>query len=195
LPDATGQRALALAALSIDRLSLSAASTQELINQVATLLRGMWQYQRLGVLVAWIVAAAIMTMPNRFEVSARVFVDTQTILRPLMAGLAVQPNIEQQINMLSRTLVSRPNVEKLIRMADLDLAVKTDAERAALIEETIRAVSIRAVGRSNLYNLSCRGDSPEKALLRPDRSSRSSCTPRGPWLANRPTQTAWLATG
>jgi polysaccharide chain length determinant protein (PEP-CTERM system associated) len=168
LPDVTGQRALALTALSIDRLSLSAASMQELINQVATLLRGMWQYRRLGVLVAWIVtavvAAAIMTMPNRFEASARVFVDTQTILRPLMSGLAVQPNIEQQINMLSRTLINRPNVEKLIRMADLDLAVKTDAERAALIEETIRAVSIQAVGQTNLYNLAYRGDSPEKAL-------------------------------
>ena len=141
---------------------------QELINQVTSILRGMWQYRRLGVLVAWIiaaaVAAAVMTMPNRFEASARVFVDTQTILRPLMAGLAVQPNIEQQITMLSRTLVSRPNVEKLIRMADLDLAVKTDAERAALIEGTINAVSIRSVGRDNLYTLSYRGESPDKAL-------------------------------
>jgi polysaccharide chain length determinant protein (PEP-CTERM system associated) len=141
---------------------------QELINQVTTILRGMWQYRRLGVLVAWIVAAAvaaaIMTMPNRFEASARVFVDTQTILRPLMAGLAVQPNIEQQINMLSRTLVSRPNVEKLVRMADLDLAVKNDAERAALIEGTINSVSIRSTGRDNLYTLSYRGDNPDKAL-------------------------------
>lgn len=141
---------------------------QELINQVTTILRGMWQYRRLGVLVAWVVAAsvaaAVMLLPNRFEASARVFVDTQTILRPLMAGLAVQPNIEQQISMLSRTLVSRPNVEKLIRMADLDLGVKTDAERAALIEGTINAVSIRAVGRTNLYTLSYRGESPDKAL-------------------------------
>lgn len=141
---------------------------QELLNQVTTILRGMWQYRRLGVLVAWIVAAAVavavMMLPNRFEASARVFVDTQTILRPLMAGLAVQPNIEQQITMLSRTLVSRPNVERLIRMADLDLAVKTDAERAALIEATIESISIRSTGRDNLYTLSYRGDSPEKAL-------------------------------
>ena len=141
---------------------------QELINQVTTILRGMWQYRRLGVLVAWVVAAAVaaavMLLPNRFEASARVFVDTQTILRPLMAGLAVQPNIEQQINMLSRTLVSRPNVEKLIRMADLDLAIKGDAERAELIEGTISSVSIRSTGRDNLYTLSYRGDSPDKAL-------------------------------
>ncbi len=141
---------------------------QELINQVTTILRGMWQYRRLGVLAAWIVtaavAAAVMLLPNRFEASARVYVDTQTILRPLMAGLAVQPNIEQQITMLSRTLVSRPNIEKLIRMADLDLAVKTDAERAALIEETAQAVSIRSTGRDNLYTLSYRGTSPDRAL-------------------------------
>ncbi len=141
---------------------------QELINQVISILRGMWQHRHLGVLVAWIVAAAvavaIMLLPNRFEASARVFVDTQTILRPLMAGLAVQPNIDQQVTMLSRTLVSRPNIEKLIRMADLDLAVKTDAERSALIEGTINAVSIRSVGRDNLYTLSYRGDSPDKAL-------------------------------
>jgi polysaccharide chain length determinant protein (PEP-CTERM system associated) len=141
---------------------------QELITQVTTVLRGMWQYRRLGVLVAWIVAAAVaaavMMLPNRFEASARVFVDTQTILRPLMAGLAVQPNIEQQINMLSRTLVSRPNVEKLIRMADLDLAIKTDAERATLIDETISSVSIRSTGRDNLYTLTYRGSSPDSSL-------------------------------
>ncbi len=29
---------------------------QELLNQVTTTLRGMWQYRRLGVLVAWFVA-------------------------------------------------------------------------------------------------------------------------------------------
>ncbi len=50
-----------------------------------------------------------------------------------MAGLAVQPNIDQQIAMLSRTLISRPNVEKLITMADLDLGVERAEQREALI--------------------------------------------------------------
>jgi hypothetical protein len=51
-----------------------------------------------------------------------------------MAGLTVQPNVEQQINMLSRTLISRPNLEKLVRMADLDLKTSTKAEQEALID-------------------------------------------------------------
>lgn len=141
---------------------------QELLQQLNTILRGMWKYRRVGVGVAWIVAfagaVAVMLMPNRYEASARVYVDTQTILRPLMAGLAVQPNVEQQVSMLSRTLISRPNVEKLIRMADLDLAVKDKREQDRLIEEVSEALVIRTTGRDNLYTLSYRGDSPDKAL-------------------------------
>ena len=30
-----------------------------------------------------------------------------------MTGLAIQPNVEQQVMMLSRTLISRPNIESL----------------------------------------------------------------------------------
>ena len=83
----------------------------------------MWKYRRLGVLVAWLVAAATATvifmMPDRYEASARVYVDTQSILRPLMSGLAVQPNIEQQVTMLSRTLVSLEEGSDPQRFAEL----------------------------------------------------------------------------
>jgi hypothetical protein len=74
----------------------------------------------------------VFKIPDQYEASARIYVDTQSILKPLMAGLTVQPNVEQQVGMLSRTLISRPNIEKLIRMADLDLktAVQGRAGRA-----------------------------------------------------------------
>lgn len=141
---------------------------QELLQQLSSILRGMWKYRRVGVAVAWVVALAgaigVLMMPDRFESSARVYVDTQTILRPLMAGLAVQPNVDQQVNMLSRTLISRPNVEKVIRMADLDLAAKTKTEQDKLIDEVTQSMSIQTTGRDNLYTLSYRGESPDKAL-------------------------------
>lgn len=141
---------------------------QDLIIQITAVLRGMWKYRRLGVVVAWLVAAAaataVLLMPDRYEASARVYVDTQTILRPLMSGLAVQPNVEQQVTMLSRTLISRPNVEKLVRMADLDLAAKSKADQEKLLEEVTGALQIRSTGKDNLYTLSYRGESPDKAL-------------------------------
>ena len=100
----------------------------ELLRQATAILRGMWQRRWLGIIVAWIVGAAsvaaVLAIPDKYEATARIYVDTQTILRPLMTGLVTQPNVDQQVMMLSRTLITRPNVEKLIRMADRDLKIE-----------------------------------------------------------------------
>lgn len=139
----------------------------ELLRQARLLLRGMWLYRRLGVAAAWAVgltaAVVIFMIPDKYEASARIYVDTDSVLRPLMAGLAVQPNAEQQIAVLSRTLISRPNVERLIRMADLDLSIDSKHGREALIEDLTKTLSIRSAGRDNLYTLSYRDVSPARA--------------------------------
>jgi len=131
------------------------------------LARGMWLYRRLGVLAAWavglIAAVVIFLIPDKYEASARIFVDTDSVLRPLMAGLAVQSNAEQQVAMLSRTLISRPNMERLVRMADLDLKLDSKGEREALIENLTKTLSIRSAGRDNLYTLSFRDTDPTRA--------------------------------
>lgn len=140
---------------------------EEILQQAFTVLRATWKHRRLGMLVAWVVGAVaagvILRIPNQFEASARIYVDTQSILRPLMSGLAVQPNIEQQVMMLSRTLISRPNLEKLIRMADLDLDVKNKAQQEALIDSLTDTLKIQSVGRDNLYTITSRDPDPAKA--------------------------------
>ncbi len=139
----------------------------ELISQLSTITRGMWKYRRLGVVTAWIVAAigaaVVLSVPDRYEASARIYVDTQSILKPLMSGLAVQPNVEQQINMLSRTLINRPNVEKLIRMADLDLGNKSKADQEELVSSVTKSIEIKNTGRDNLYTLAFRDRNRDKA--------------------------------
>ena len=139
----------------------------ELIRQLFTAARGMWKHRWLGLLVAWVVTAigsvVVLSVPDKYEASARIFVDTQSILKPLMSGLAVQPNVDQQVMMLSRTLISRPNVEKLIRMADLDLKSQSKSAQDALIDGLMKALEIKNVGRDNLYVLSYRDASPDKA--------------------------------
>jgi polysaccharide chain length determinant protein (PEP-CTERM system associated) len=139
----------------------------ELIKQLSTILRGMWKYRHLGMAVAWGVsllgAVGVVLMQDRYEASARVHVDTQSILRPLMNGLAIQPNVEQQVQMLSRTLLSRPTVERLVRSADLDLNAKTKGERDALVDQVTSDIQVKTTGRDNLYTLSYRDVSPERA--------------------------------
>jgi polysaccharide chain length determinant protein (PEP-CTERM system associated) len=139
----------------------------ELLRHARLLLRGMWLYRRLGVAAAWVVglvaAVVIFMIPDKYEASARIYVDTDSVLRPLMAGLAVQPNAEQQIAVLSRTLISRPNVERLVRMADLDLSINSKSGRDELIDDLAKTLSIRSTGRDNLYTLSYRDTDPARA--------------------------------
>jgi uncharacterized protein involved in exopolysaccharide biosynthesis len=80
-----------------------------------------------------------------------------------MSGLTVQPNVDQQVAMLSRTLISRPNVEKLVRMADLDLKSPTKREQEELVTGLLNTLQIKSVGRDNLYTLAFRDSDPAKA--------------------------------
>ena len=140
---------------------------EELLGQVSSIVRGMWKFRWTGLVVAWVVGAlaavVAIKLPDRYEAMARIFVDTQSILKPLMSGLAVQPNVDQQVTMLSRTLISRPNIEKLIRMADLDLKSESKTQQETLIENLMKDVAIKSTGRDNLYSLTYVDPDKEKA--------------------------------
>ena len=141
---------------------------QELLLQLNSVLRGMWKFRWMGLIAAWVAACVgaviVWNIPNQYQASARIYVDTDSILKPLMSGLAVQPNIDQQISMLSRTLISRPNLEKLVRMADLDLKTEGKDDRERLLDRLAKDISIRlAGGGNNLYYISYKAEEPERA--------------------------------
>jgi polysaccharide chain length determinant protein (PEP-CTERM system associated) len=139
----------------------------DLLRQVRSLLRAAWQRRWIGLAVAWLVGTAaavtIVRMPDQYEAYARIFVDTDSVLRPLMSGLAVQPNFDQRVMILSRTLISRPNVEKLVRMSDLDHTVRTPEERQRLVDALMGSLQIGAAGGINLYTLAYRHEDPATA--------------------------------
>ncbi len=140
---------------------------QELFELVRSTLRGMWAYRWWGLIASVLVgiggSIAVSTIPNQYEATARVYVDTQSILKPLMTGLAVQPNVEQQVSMMARTLLSRPNVDRVVRMSDLDLAAKTPQERDALIDALMANIRFSMAGGANLYTIGYRNVEPEMA--------------------------------
>ena len=139
----------------------------ELLRQLLNTLRGMWHRRWIGLAAAWIAAvvgiAVAYRIPERYEASARVFVDTQTLLKPLMAGLSIQPNVDEQVLLISRTLISRPNVDKLVRMADLDLATQSRSSREDLIDSVMKAIQLQGDVKTNLYTISYKDSNPEQA--------------------------------
>jgi polysaccharide chain length determinant protein (PEP-CTERM system associated) len=139
----------------------------EILGQVISVLRGMWRRRWIGLAVAWVAAiagaAVVQQVPERFEAGSRIYVDTQSVLKPLLSGLAVQPDVTQQVSMLARTLITRPNVEKLIRSADLSITVKNEREHDALIDLLTREIKLTGGGRENLFNVTYRDTDPGRA--------------------------------
>ncbi len=136
-------------------------------EQVFGYARAVWRRRWLVLVTAWSVAIAgwvwVYLLENRYEAQARVFVDTQSLLRPLLSGLAVQPNTEQQVAMMTRTLASRPNLEKVARMTDLDLRAKTPQQQEALYTGLAAAIKLQGTERENLYTITYQNTSGDVA--------------------------------
>ncbi|MDH3320242.1 MAG: Wzz/FepE/Etk N-terminal domain-containing protein, partial [Betaproteobacteria bacterium] len=139
----------------------------ELADQLLSHLKAIWRYRWFAVVIAWILAlggwTAVYLAPERYEAEARVYVDTQSVLRPLLAGLAVQPNVDQVVSMMGRTLINRPNLEKVIRMADMDIALRTSEDREQLITRLSRELTIQSAGHENLYTIAYTDKKPQEA--------------------------------
>jgi polysaccharide chain length determinant protein (PEP-CTERM system associated) len=132
----------------------------------------MWAHRWLGLATASVVGATalatIMVLPEKYEASARVFVNTDSILKPLMTGLTVQPNEDLRIVMLSRLLISRPNVERLVQTVGLDGQATSAEEREQIVDKTMKTLEIKGAGRDNLnrdnlYTLTFRDIDPARA--------------------------------
>lgn len=120
----------------------------ELFQLVVDHLRGMWNRRWIGLAVAWLAAivgiAVALQTPQRYEATARVYIDTQSLLRPALAGLSIQPNLEQQAAMVSRTLITRPTVEKLVGRTLAEPKSQTPAESDALVNAVMASLQITA---------------------------------------------------
>ena len=132
---------------------------QELVALVFEYLRGIWRFRWVALAVAWGVCLVgwlfVAQMPEKYVATARVNIDTNTVLRPLLRGIAIQPDVGQRVALLSKTLLSRPNLEKLMRMTDLDLQVKTDLQKEQLLKMLSEEIFLTGDRRNtSLYSVS-----------------------------------------
>ena len=139
----------------------------EVLRQFWTIAGDMWRRRWIGLAVAWLVAiigaVIVWRTADRYEASARVYVDTQTVLKPLMAGLAVQPNIDEQIGMLARTIIARPNIEKIIHGANLDVSATSQIQLDQMVDDVTKRIRFTGGGRENIYTISYQDTSAERS--------------------------------
>lgn len=115
---------------------------QEIINLVLGHIKGTWRYRWYAILVAWLVSLAgwfyVQSLPDVYRTSARVMVNTDTMLNPFLDGLAIQADPKAKVDMMTQALLTRPNLEKLVRDTDLSLRAKNDDDIGANPDDALK---------------------------------------------------------
>jgi polysaccharide chain length determinant protein (PEP-CTERM system associated) len=140
---------------------------REILDQIVSHVIDMWRYRWFALAAAWLVSLAgwtyVCTLPDVYQSMARVQVDTESLLEPLLRGLAIQTDAKTKLDMMTKAILTRPNLEKLARDIDMDLKAKTASNMETLIHRLKRGIWIQS-GRGrdeNVYTISYNDTEPQ----------------------------------
>jgi len=141
----------------------------EQINEALGYLHSFWRYLWSGLLIAWIVAVTgwmgVYSLPNKYKATATLNIDTSTIMKPLLQGLSVDTNPQEQLDLMSRVLLSRENLLAVIRDTDMDLGIQSEKQRQKLVLALGSAIHLNNMSKrdSSLYEISYESTSAEQS--------------------------------
>ena len=140
---------------------------RDLLTVVEAHARGMWRYRWRAVVVMWAVSLtgwiAVYVMPPVYEASARVYVDTENAIRPLLQGIASSSNVMNEVTIVTREMLSRPNLAEVARVTDLDLRAETDQEFEELLDTLQKRIRVSG-NRDNIFSISYQDPDRAKAV-------------------------------
>ena len=125
-----------------------------------------WRRRWLALATAWLVClmgwTLVAFLPDRYLASGEIYIETQSVLQPLLRGLAVDSDVDGQVAIMQQTLLTRPNLEEVARRTDLDISAKSLPEIDRLLEDLKQRISVRGT-RKNLFSISVTDTVPQRA--------------------------------
>jgi polysaccharide chain length determinant protein (PEP-CTERM system associated) len=116
-----------------------------------------WRHRWKALALTWLICLGgwfvVVTMPNQYQSTARLYADSDIVLGQLLRGIAVDQAPASQVDLLQRTLLSKPNLERVIARTDLDQRVDSVASRERLLKALASDIRITAQTR-NLFTIS-----------------------------------------
>ena len=137
-------------------------SLQDLVSRFGGLA---WQRRWWGVTAAWALCIVgwigIALLPNQYETTARVYIDADAVLTPLLRGISAETSMTDQIDLLQHMLLSRPNLEKIITKTDLQLETHTQTDMEQMVARLETSIKVNAQTR-NIFSIAFRN--PDRQL-------------------------------
>jgi len=143
-----------------------------LIQQLIEELRSAWRFRWHAVAAAWgigIVGLGVAAwLPDVYEASARVYVDANSELRPLLSDRIVAPDVATHLAYVRQALLGREFLQRVVAENGLDSAATTNRDREKVLQKLAATIVIYASpadrGSSYIYTISYYNRHPEVAV-------------------------------
>ena len=120
-------------------------------------LSGIYLYRWYAISVAWVVCiigwASIAAIPDQYKAEAKVYIDSQNIMDPLLKGLTVTLDSTEEIAIMLKTLITRPTLEQVIHLTNPNANSLTPEEVEDQVERMQANITISQLETKNYYQI------------------------------------------
>ncbi|WP_303905768.1 XrtA system polysaccharide chain length determinant [Thiohalomonas denitrificans] len=147
----------------------------EIFQQIVVYAREALRYRWQALAIAWLVAVGgwlfVGTMPNQYSAQAKVYIDTDSILKPLLQGISVDTeDAGDRLGAMTRILLSRPNLEAVAQKVGIVETAETPEEHERALIGLARSIEIEASNSADnpraapdIYTINSSHGDPETA--------------------------------
>ncbi|HSK31693.1 MAG TPA: chain-length determining protein, partial [Candidatus Limnocylindria bacterium] len=129
----------------------------ELYRQLLFYATFCWRRRWLALVTAWLVCilgwSIVTFLPDQYRSSGIIYIETQSVLQPLLKGLAIEADIGAQVAVMQQTLLTRTNLEEVARRTDLDISAHSPLQVDRLLEDLQQRIEVTGK-QKNLFSIS-----------------------------------------
>jgi polysaccharide chain length determinant protein (PEP-CTERM system associated) len=139
----------------------------EEFSEIYFYLKGTLKYKRTAMSIALIFCCvgwlSVYFMSDKFESKAKVHIDTENMLRPLMKGMVIDPDVSSMIRIIQQLMFTRPNLEKIVQISLLNKSINQATDKIEFFEKLQKSITIRSSGSRDIYDISYSSNDPDVA--------------------------------
>ena len=140
---------------------------KEQLETLISIARSAWRFRwlALGAFAATVIlgSLAVLLAPGMYESRAQIYVDTKSVLRPLLQGVAVASQVRDDTDVVQRALLARPTLDNVARKTGLYARTKSPEKVDVLLKDLAEKISIHGDSSSGLYSIAYTDSSPQTA--------------------------------
>jgi len=116
-------------------------------------LRFRWGALLVAAVIGVIGSGVVLVIPGKYESRAQIYVDTKSVLRPLLQGLAVTEQSPDASDVVRRALLARPALENVMRETRLDARASTPEEHDRQLAALEDQITVSGDASTGLYRI------------------------------------------